>query len=92
MDKKNHSFSKACGAVGGQAAMARELRCSPSWVNQMVSGRRPIPADQCPTIERLTAGAVRCEDLRPDVDWAYLRGTMRSSTSRPTHQPTPEAA
>ena len=26
-------------------------------------------------IERESQGAVRCEDLRPDVDWAYLRGT-----------------
>jgi DNA-binding transcriptional regulator YdaS (Cro superfamily) len=26
-------------------------------------------------IERESFGAVRCEDLRPDVDWAYLRGT-----------------
>ncbi len=27
-------------------------------------------------IERESLGAVRCEDLRPDVDWAYLRGTV----------------
>lgn len=27
------------------------------------------------SIERESNGAVRCEDLRPDVDWAYLRGT-----------------
>lgn len=26
-------------------------------------------------IERESVGQVRCEDLRPDVDWAYLRGT-----------------
>lgn len=25
-------------------------------------------------IERESGGAVRCETLRPDVDWAYLRG------------------
>lgn len=27
----------------------------------------------CINIERETGGAVRCEDLRPDVDWAWLR-------------------
>ncbi len=27
------------------------------------------------SIERESGGAVRCESLRPDVDWAYLRGT-----------------
>lgn len=26
-------------------------------------------------IERESNGAVRCEELRSDVDWAYLRGT-----------------
>lgn len=26
-------------------------------------------------IEKASNGVVRCEDLRPDVDWAYLRGT-----------------
>lgn len=26
-------------------------------------------------IERESEGAVRCEDLRPDVDWGCLRGT-----------------
>jgi len=30
-----------------------------------------------PAIERATKGAVRCEELRPDVDWAYLRGTAQ---------------
>lgn len=37
-------------------------------------------------IERESRGAVRCEDLRPDVDWAYLRGTAA------VDQPTQEAA
>lgn len=36
-----------------------------------------VPAAHCPSIERATKGAVRCEDLRPDVDWAYLRGTKK---------------
>ena len=29
------------------------------------------------SIERESRGSVRCEDLRPDVDWAYLRGTKK---------------
>ncbi len=32
-------------------------------------------AERCIEIEKAAGGAVRCEDLRPDVDWAYLRGT-----------------
>ncbi len=30
-------------------------------------------------IERNTGGKVVCETLRPDVDWAFLRGTKRST-------------
>jgi len=38
------------------------------------AGRRfATPAEYCPAIERATAGRVRCEQLRPDVDWAVLR-------------------
>jgi len=32
---------------------------------------RDIPADKCPDIEQLTG--IRCEDLRPDVNWDVLR-------------------
>lgn len=38
-------------------------------------GKRPVPAERCPTIERATGGLVRCEDLRPDVEWYVLRNT-----------------
>lgn len=30
-----------------------------------------VPADYCPDIEAITG--VRCEELRPDVNWAVLR-------------------
>lgn len=32
-----------------------------------------VPAEHCPSIERATGGQVRCEELCPGVDWAYLR-------------------
>lgn len=44
-------------------------------ISQWKTGARQVPAERCPAIERATGGAVRCEDLRPDVDWAYLRAT-----------------
>lgn len=60
----------------GQTAadLARTLNIPPVLISQWRTGRRPIPAERCPAIEKATQGAVRCEDLRPDVDWAYLRG------------------
>lgn len=55
------------------ADLARALGISPVLISQWRTGRRPIPAERCPEIEKATGGAVRCESLRPDVDWAFLR-------------------
>jgi DNA-binding transcriptional regulator YdaS (Cro superfamily) len=85
MDKQ--ALISACDFVGGQAALARALGIKPPTVNQWIKAERPVPAERCPAIERATAGRVRCEDLRPDVDWAYLR-----ATNCPTPEPHQEAA
>lgn len=58
---------------GRSSSLARELGVSSVMVSQWVVGRKLVPAERCPSIERATQGVVRCEDLRPDVDWAYLR-------------------
>lgn len=58
-----------------QAAFAKQLGISQSLVYQWVSGKRPVSAEQCPEIERLTGRAVTCEELNAGVDWAYIRGT-----------------
>ena len=60
--------------VGSQSKLARAIGCKGQLVNNWLRRGR-VPADACPAIERATKGAVRCEDLRPDVDWGYLRGT-----------------
>jgi len=71
------ALRRAAAVVGGQAALASRLgfksrRNVWPWFN----GRR-VPAEYCPAIERLAAGAVRCEDLRPDVEWGVLRGSAQ---------------
>ncbi|WP_124080439.1 YdaS family helix-turn-helix protein [Pigmentiphaga humi] len=47
-----------------------------------------ISSDFCPAIELATNGAVRWEDLRPDVRWDVLRP---SGAITPTH-PEPQEA
>jgi len=54
-------FAKRCGTTLGQ-------------VRNVAYGRNCGEALAI-SIERESQGVVRCEDLRPDVDWAYLRGT-----------------
>lgn len=62
---------------GRAAELARSLGIVPVLLSQWSTGARRVPAEHCPGIERETNGAVRCEELRPDLaeQWAYLRGT-----------------
>lgn len=46
---------------------------------QAVHKWKTVPAERCPEIEKATGGEVKCEELRPDVDWAYLRGTKKAA-------------
>lgn len=73
-------LQRACDFVGGQAALARLLDVKPPTVNQWIKSGRPVPAERCPQIERATGRRVTCEELRPDVDWAYLRQSCRCDT------------
>ena len=61
------------GEKGAAAALARQINVVPVLISQWRTGGRQVPAERCPDIEKATGGAVRCEDLRPDVDWNYLR-------------------
>lgn len=63
----------------GRGASQRKLdfigRCGTSWnlLRQVARGQKRPSVTMCIAIERGTRGAVRCESLRPDVDWAYLK-------------------
>lgn len=70
------ALRRAAEVLGGQAAIAtllgyQDRRNVWPWFNS----DRPFPAEHCLVIERATNGAVRCEELRPDVQWEVLRGT-----------------
>ena len=75
MDARD-SARRAVQSVGGVVAMANRLGLrSYQTVQQWIKTR--VPAEYCPAIEKSTDGLVTCEELRPDVDWGYLRGTAK---------------
>ena len=53
------------------------LRCRTSHgqLQQVALGNRRAGESLAIDIERESHGIVRCEDLRPDVDWAYIRSS-----------------
>jgi DNA-binding transcriptional regulator YdaS (Cro superfamily) len=70
--------------IKGGRGRARELAVAlgikdptnAALIYQWAGGVRPVPAERCPAIERATGGAVRCEELRPDVDWSAVRESV----------------
>lgn len=53
------AFAAGCSTTVGQ-------------IKQVAYGRR-VGAELAIAIDRNTAGQVSCEELRPDIDWQYLR-------------------
>lgn len=60
-----------------QQAFAKRCGTSVGYIRKAVSIGQKFGESLAIAIERETAGAVTCEELRPDVDWAFIRGTKR---------------
>lgn len=60
---ERNAFAKRCGTSLGM-------------LQQVAYGARSSGEKLAIAIERESSRAVTCEELRPDVDWAYLRGTQ----------------
>lgn len=58
---------------GSATKLAEAINAFSSDVSSWATGNRQVPAERCPEIEEATGGMVRCEELRPDVNWAVLR-------------------
>lgn len=58
-----------------QAAFAQRSGTSVGYLRKAISKGQKIGEGLCINLERESGRAVLCEDLRDDVDWAYLRNT-----------------
>lgn len=73
------ALTDAVRLAEGQSSLAEKLSAvaqtpvSQARVWNWINRDHRAPAEMCPLIERVTG--VACERLRPDVDWAYLRGS-----------------
>lgn len=56
-----------------RAAFAVRCGTTEGYLRRAVSGGIRLGESICINIERETASAIRCEMLRPDVDWAVVR-------------------
>jgi DNA-binding transcriptional regulator YdaS (Cro superfamily) len=70
------TFDKIIIHFGGKSALAKRFKLTP-WAVSKWANR--IPAERCPDIEYMSHGKFRCEDMRPDINWAVLRSDQSYS-------------
>jgi DNA-binding transcriptional regulator YdaS (Cro superfamily) len=71
-------------AVPDRAAFAKRCRMSPNYLNLVAFGQKDrVGADKAIVIERESDGLVTCEEMRPDVDWAFLRNGKKRQVAEP---------
>lgn len=58
-----------------QAEFAARCGTSIGYLRKAISTRQRLGPDIVVRIERESGGEVRCEELRDDVDWSFLRGS-----------------
>ena len=59
-------------------------RCETSegYLRKAISKGQRLGERLCINLDRESGRAVRCEDLRTDVDWAYLRAAVPAATAQ----------
>jgi len=58
--------------------LAAQVGTSAAYLWQIAYKQRRCNESMAIEIEKASKGAVRVEDLRPDVDWAYIRSSAQS--------------
>jgi DNA-binding transcriptional regulator YdaS (Cro superfamily) len=65
------ALERAIAIAGGVGLLADLIKSRQSVVSNW-RARGNVSAEGCAEIERATAGAVTCEELRPDLQWQRM--------------------
>lgn len=76
-----NQIGRAAELVGGITKLAAVLGVTPQAVVFWRDGKRRLPVEACPAIERATHGAVGRKDLRPD-DWQLIWPELADATRK----------
>lgn len=71
------AFEKAIKIAGSKAALARGLGITPWALSKWNFDK--IPEERCLSIEEITQKEVKAEQLRPDINWVFVRSTKNSN-------------
>lgn len=67
--EEQQDFAARCGTTIG-------------YLRKALSTKPDLDAELVIALERESGGVVRCEDVRPGVDWEYLRNTRFGKVKR----------
>lgn len=76
-----NQIERAAELVGGVTKLAAVLGVTPQAVVFWRDGKRRLPVEACPAIERATHGAVGRKDLRP-ADWQLIWPELAAATRK----------
>lgn len=74
MSTPQEAYQKAVEIAGSPAALARGIGITP-WALSKFNKER-IPEERCLSIEDFTNHQVKAEQLRPDINWEYVRARL----------------
>ena len=77
MSSPKDAFEKAIKIAGSKSALARNLDITPWALSKWNFDK--IPEDRCLLIEEITQKEVKAEQLRPDINWVFVRSTKNSN-------------
>lgn len=65
----------------GLAAFAASCATTVGQLRQVAYRNRRASASLAIAIDKNTSGSVPCEELRPDIDWGYLRRSSKNKAA-----------
>lgn len=84
--KTQINVKDAMRRAGGVALVAAHFEINPVSVYEWIKRDR-VPADKCPEIEKLSGGAVKCEEMNSEVDWQFVRTARQAKRIAPAKPP-----
>lgn len=67
--------------IEARRELAKKSGIGDAYLYQVLTGRKPASLELCIVLERESRRVITCEELRPEVDWAYLRGTAKATAT-----------
>lgn len=69
MDIKNYLKTNKIS----QSKFAKKIKVTQGFISRLILNKTAVPFKLCITVEKATNRQVTCEELRPDIDWSFLR-------------------